>query len=227
MYLIIRGHIRNAFHDEQLLSFIEKLYSIDNSLEIYIHTWNILQNDVSWRNIKSNNTIINVDIINNYFKEFAKLIKNIIIDDDNKILLNGKTNGFVSSGKMPLIGWKNYWYGQYNIINYLKNTKYSNDKTLVINMRFDLFSKPYFLQHLQHKLGETLEFIKTNMNLNINCNKFVFDNEQCNIDNIILGTIESQFKLISKFHFDLDNIINTYGNICNHEKYVFKVNNDL
>lgn len=226
MYLIIRGHIRNSFNDKDLYVFVKELYNLDSSLEIYIHTWNIIQNNISWRNINNNNTIINIDKINNYFGNLSKLIKHIIIDDDSKILLNGNATGYVSSGKMPLVGWKNYWYGQYEIINFLKNSKSQIDNSIVINMRFDLFSKPIF-SNLQHKINEMLNFISKYYNLKINKNKFIYDNEECNIDNIYLGTLDSQYKLISKFHFELDNIIKKYGNIHNHEKYVFRVNNDL
>lgn len=226
MYLIIRGHIRNSFNNNELYLFIQKLYEIDTSLEIYIHTWNIVQNDISWRNMNNGKIIINVDMINEYFSELSKLIKHIIIDDDSKILLNGNTSGYVSSGKMPLVGWKNYWYGQYSIINFIKNSKSQTDNSIVINMRFDLFSKPIF-SNIQHKVTEMLNFVKKYFNLEIKTNKFIYDNEECNIDNIFLGTIHSQFELVSKFHFKLDDIIKKYGNIHNHEKYVFRVNNDM
>jgi len=226
MYLIIRGHIRNSFNDDELYLFVQKLYEIDTSLEIYIHTWNIRQNNISWRNINNNKTIINADKIIEYFGKLSKLIKYIIIDDDSKILLNG----YVSSGKMPLIGWKNYWYGQYSIINFLKNSKSQTDNSIVISLRFDLFSKQIF-SNIQHKTTEMLNFVKKyynmNMEIEIEKNKFIYDNEECNIDNIFLGTIYSQFKLVSKFNFELDDIIQKYGNIHNHEKYVFRVNKDL
>ena len=40
---------------------------------------------------------------------------------------------------MPLKGWKNYWYGQYSIINYIYNTNIDKNE-IVINTRFDLLS---------------------------------------------------------------------------------------
>ena len=226
MYLIIRGHIRNSFNTKDLYMFVKELYNLDLSLEIYIHTWNIVQNNISWRNMNNIKTTINADKIIEYFGELSKLIKHIIIDDDSKIILNGNTTGYVSSGKMPLVGWKNYWYGQYEIINFLKNSKSQTDNSIVINMRFDLFSKSIF-SNIQHKTTEMLNFVKKHHNLEMEKNKFIYDKEECNIDNIFLGTIYSQFELVSKFHFELDDIIKKYGNVHNHEKYVFRVNEDL
>jgi len=38
---------------------------------------------------------------------------------------------------MPLIGWKNYWYGKYQIINYIYNNKV-NENEMIVNFRFDI-----------------------------------------------------------------------------------------
>ena len=47
-----------------------------------------------------------------------KTTENIIIDDDATIQLIGNLNGNINNGPMPIIGWKNYWYGKYKIIEY-------------------------------------------------------------------------------------------------------------
>ena len=54
MILVIRGHIRNSFETKELYNFIEELYNIYPDLKIFIHTWNIFANSVSWRNITVN-----------------------------------------------------------------------------------------------------------------------------------------------------------------------------
>ena len=74
MYLIIRGHIRNSFNNKDLYMFVKELYNLDLSLEIYIHTWNIVQNNISWRNVNNIKTIISADKIIEYFGELSKLI---------------------------------------------------------------------------------------------------------------------------------------------------------
>ena len=56
MIIIIRGHIRNTFDTKYFYYFIENLYNLFPDLKIFIHTWNIFANNISWRNIQINNT---------------------------------------------------------------------------------------------------------------------------------------------------------------------------
>ena len=85
MILIIRGHIRKSFENKQFYNFIKKIYEIYPTLEIYIHTWSIFANNISWREIEVNDNIVTEDTIYTYFDDLKHLIKNIIIDDDTKI----------------------------------------------------------------------------------------------------------------------------------------------
>jgi len=121
MILIIRGHIRNSFETKNLYNFVEILYNIDSELKVFIHTWNIFSNNISWRKININNTDVNEEIIYNYFGKLRSCIKHIIIDDDQIIKLYGNLVGNINNGLMPIIGWKNYWYGKYQIIDYVYN----------------------------------------------------------------------------------------------------------
>ena len=59
-----------------------EIYKIDNNLQIYIHTWNIFSNNISWRKIEADNKIVTKEIIEDYFNILSRLIKHIIIDDD-------------------------------------------------------------------------------------------------------------------------------------------------
>jgi hypothetical protein len=211
MLLLLRGHIRNSFDSKDLYLFIEQLYRMDSSLKIYIHTWNILQNNISWRDVDMNITSVSSEMIHEYFGEFSNLIRHIIIDDDTKIQLHGNTSGYVSSGKMPLIGWKNYWYGKYELIKYVKDAIGPMDNSMVI----------------KYDIPEMIAFIKTYFQSKLVKNEFIYDYPECNIDNIYIGLIKSQYQLISQFHYLLDSIIKLYGNIHNQEKYVFMVNSDL
>jgi hypothetical protein len=189
-----------------------------------VHTWNIIQNDVSWRRyIKKNFTNVNTEMITNYFCDLTHLIKHIIIDDDKNIKINGKLTGKVSSGGMPLIGWKNYWYGKYKILEYLTEVKKDNLNEFTITMRFDLFTKKVY-SNLSHNINDTFNFVVKNKSETIDKNVFIFEKEECNIDNIYIGSIYTLFKLSSKFHNEMDDILIKFGNIHNHEKYVFFVN---
>ena len=221
MILILRGHIRESFNTKDLYNFVKNLYNICSNLYIYIHTWNIFANNLSWRKIEKNNNIVNNKIIYNYFNDLKHLIKIIIIDDDSKIDLIGNLNGNVGLSKMPLKGWKNYWYGKYSIINYIYNTDIDKNE-FVINTRFDLFCNSNNFNNIQ-----IINFIKNNnKNLFIK-NNFLIDKYKDGIDNIYIGNINTMYTLIHKFYYDLDNILTIYNKIKNQEYLVFLLNDNM
>ena len=221
MILILRGHIRESFNTKDLYNFVKDLYIMFPDLNVYIHTWNIFANNISWRNIEINNNIVESSTIFNYFDDLKILIKKIIIDDDTKIKLIGNLNGLVALSKMPLKGWKNYWYGKYSIINYIYNTDIDKNE-FVINTRFDLFCNSNNFNNIQ-----IINFIKNNnKNLFIK-NNFLIDKYKDGIDNIYIGNINTMYTLIHKFYYDLDNILTIYNKIKNQEYLVFQLNNNL
>lgn len=229
MIIILRGHIRNSFDDEKLYNFIKKIYNFNNNIEIYIHTWNIKQNNISWRAIQENLESIIEDTIYNYFKDLGHLIKCIIIDDDKKIQLKGKVNGKIGIGPCPLLGWKNYWYGQFRIIDFINNI-FENKEKKVLNLRFDIlsnctnFSKAQITYFNEENL---INFINQNLDKTISKNIFLFNEEKFGIDNIYIGNIKTQYLLITHFNNNLDSFLNSYKNIRHQEFMVFNENNKL
>ena len=227
MILILRGHIRESFNSNNLYNLIKKIYNEFRDLKIYIHTWNIFANNISWRNIKINNNIVESSTIFNYFDDLKFLIKKIIIDDDTKIKLIGNLNGNVALSAMPLIGWKNYWYGQYSIINYIYNTNIDKNE-IVINTRFDVLSNSFDVNII-----EVMYFIKNNNNKSYIKNKFLIENELLKeiwctgVDNIYIGNINTMYKLIHKFYYELDNIIKINNKIVHQEYLVVIVNSEI
>ena len=67
MILVIRGHIRDSFKTSDLYQLVKNIYNIQNDLKIFIHTWNTFANNVSWRNIKIDNTQVTKENIYIYF----------------------------------------------------------------------------------------------------------------------------------------------------------------
>ena len=141
MILIIRGHIRNSFENKILYNLIKEIYDLFPDLKIFIHTWNIYCNNLSWRIMDIDSRIVNEELIYEYFDDLKHIIHNIIIDDDTKIQLIGNLNGNINDGFMPIKGWKNYWYGKYKIIDFLKNKLDDDNKEPIINFRFDIIGK--------------------------------------------------------------------------------------
>jgi hypothetical protein len=223
MILIIRGHIRDSFNSSKLYDYIKDLYIIDSNLKIFIHTWNIFANNISWRQIDINNTIVTEEIIYSYFGDkFKNLIKKIIIDDDSKIQIIGNLDGYINKGPMPIIGWKNYWYGKYKIIEYIKKNMEDTLTTMVINMRFDLFDN----RHSSSK--ETyINYIKSNIGNTFTKNIFLRDQEFKGVDNIYIGNIQTMYKLIYFFYYFLDVILMKYNDTLHQEFFVYRINNKL
>ena len=221
MILFIRGHIRNSLDDMELYNFIKKMEDDYGMIfDIYIHTWNIKRNSISWTNVTADNTPVTKPFIRKYFKNLKSTIHHIIIDDDRKIKLHGKTEGNINNGLMPLIGWKNYWYGKHKMVKYLHdNIKNEN----VVSIRFDFF------QYSPHVRKEQLiDFIITNHKNKLSSNVFFFRNEQdyC-IDNIYIGNIHTMYRLCDYFHNSLDEILRKHPDIKNQEFLVPIINNEL
>jgi hypothetical protein len=218
MILIIRGHIRNSFENKNLYDLIKIIYETYSDVKIYIHTWNIFSNNISWRTININNNIVNEKIIYEYFGDLSHLVKHIIIDDDSKIRLIGNTNGLVSDTAMPLIGWKNYWYGKYQIINYIYNNKV-NENEMIVNFRFDINMNSFSIDN-----NCIINFIKENHNLIFTKNVFLKD-KITGCDNIYIGNIKTMYKVIHKMFYDLDDIIFKHP-IINHQEILVTIIND-
>ena len=221
MIIVIRGHVRNSFETNQLYNFIEELHNIYPDLKIFIHTWNIFANNISWRNIDVNSAQVNEERINNYFGKLSNCIKHIIIDNDKDIKLIGNLVGTINNGPMPIIGWKNYWYGKYKIIDYIYNEEKYDEET-VVNLRFDLFSNS---NNFDKNL--IIDFIKKNNEINFTKNQFLFDYEANGIDNIYIGNINTMYKLTNNFFYELDDILCKNNNTRNQERLVYRINTQI
>lgn len=220
MILIIRGHIRNSFENKNLYNLIKLIYEKYTDVKIYIHTWNIFSNDISWRKININNNIVNEKIIYDYFNDLSHLIKHIIIDDDSKIRLIGKTTGFVSKSLMPTIGWKNYWYGKFKILSYIYYNKIDKNE-MIVNFRFDINMNSNNIDN-----NCIMNFIKENNKLIFTKNVFL-KNRIMGVDNIYIGNIIIMYKLTHTFFYRLDDIIRKHRNIVCQEQLVCIINDKI
>jgi F0F1-type ATP synthase delta subunit len=219
--LVIRGHIRNSFDTKNLYYLIKDIYHLFPDLKIYIHTWSIFANNISWREVNSNYKKVDEDIIYDYFDDLKELIEHIIIDDDTKIKLIGNLQGNVSDSKMPLIGWKNYWYGKHKIIEYIYK-KNIDENEMIVNVRFDVLNNSFSFDN-----NFIINFIKYN-DIKFIKNIFLFnDGKDEGIDNIYIGNIKTMYKLTNKFFNELDDIISKNPGYINQEKLVYKLNSCL
>ena len=216
MIILLRGHIRNSFDTPYLYEFIQYL-SNNYNIEIYIHTWDIIQNSISWREIKENNIPVNNELIYDYFKDLKHLIKHIIIDNDKNLKLFGNTKGLIY--KAPCLGWKNMWYGKFRIIQYLfQNSHLFKMKPpvdqLIVNIRFDIFSNSQVFESINiFKFINNIAYYTSLYNQVLRKNIFIKNVACCyGVDNIYIGNINTMYKLIGHFHHNLDKIMLRYKN---------------
>jgi hypothetical protein len=219
MIILLRGHVRASFNDNRLYSFVKHLCRTYKDVEIYIHTWNILQNNISWRKVASKEITITKNIIHKYFRDCSKYIKNIIIDDDKLITLNGNLDGKIAGSLCPLIGWKNYWYGQYQIINHINNLNTYSKNNLMVNIRFDVFTNPHGFSE-----RDILTFINKHYNTVSSEIKFIYNEFFLGCDNCFIGNTETMYKLIHHFHFNLDDILSKFK-IIKHQEGLVMIEN--
>jgi hypothetical protein len=222
MILVIRGHIRNSFNNKDLYLLVKEIDSLESSdLSIYIHTWNIVANNLSWRSIDTNALPVTKEHIYDYFSDLKDRIKEIIIDDDTKIKLIGNLNGKINGGPAPIVGWKNYWYSKYQIINHIY-TSISNNDEIVVNTRFDILNNS-----VSFNRDQILLFIQSHYKLRLNKNVFTRDEEYNGCDNIYIGTINTMYKLTDKFFYSLDEILDENTDTRNQERLVYRINKQL
>ena len=186
-------------------------------IKIYIHTWNILQTNISWRDVKLNTTKINEQMIKAYFGDLQNMIVKIIIDNDKNNKLVGTTRGNISMSLAPKIGWKNMWYGKKRIIDEIGKEPVNE---IIVNLRFDIFtnSNPF-------KREVLLKFIQSNNKVDKK-NIFIYNHEVRGIDNIYIGNFNTMFNLIYHFHYNLDNIL-LENSVYSQEFLVFRENNKM
>ena len=191
-------------------------------LKIFIHTWSIFANNISWRHINVDNQNVTNEIIYDYFDDLKHLIKHIIIDDDTKIELFGNLSGNVSITPMPIVGWKNYWYGKYKIIDYIYN-KHIDENEMIVNYRFDIMNNSNNFDEIS-----IINFLKSNSEINFKKNIFFFDDDNhFGIDNIYVGNILTMYKLIKKFFYELDDILSKNIDTKHQEFLVYRINSTL
>ncbi len=237
MKLILRGHIRTSFENKHLYNFVKDCLTFCNlkkePFQIYIHTWNVVQSNSSWRSMYEIPDKINEKKVYDYFGELWKYIEHIIVDDDKKIELIGRLDGNVGRGECPIKNWKNYWYGKYQIIDYLYNNFNGDLKSStewIINTRFDVFNNSFSLSN-----NVLIDFIYNNFDNEVfnqettKKNKFIFDCCSFGVDNFYVGTIEPMYNMTKLFYLFLDEINRekTFENTFSQEFLVYHVNEDL
>jgi len=218
MILFLRGHLRRSFESRKLYELLKDIAESISPmpLDIYIHTWNIIQSTVSWRPLEQDDAAVTIDMIHTYFDDMASHIKHIIIDDDRNIVLKGNLEGCVGRSRAPLLGWKRYWYGQYHMMRYIST--HADMADTIVNMRFDVLENSCSFTNEQ-----VVNFVTT-LKPPFTKNVFLKDAEFTGCDNAYAGSTATMLRLVTHFHDKLDLILKLEHRIQYQEFLVMKEN---
>lgn len=226
--IILRGHIRDSFINNNLNDFLIYLINRSLDIDIYIQTWSYLEcyDGCSWRKTTFDDKII-VDekyVLNYFDDKVKKYIKKIIIINENEIELTGTTEGLIgnkcSTNKK---GWKNMWYGIHKINEYVYNLK--KPYLYFINTRIDFFSNDIISRRRQDydyniSYEKLYQLFLDNKNNN---DKIIFlKNSGPGVDNYYMGPISYIYKLSYFFNHDFDETIKKCAPQYKQEIFVYE-----
>ena len=199
MNLILRGHIRNSFDNKNLYNLTKEL-SNKQDLKLFIHAWNVIQTNISWRHIPENRSVVSQDLIKNYFEDLSCLIKDIIIEDDQNIKIEGRKEGNIGHSHAPILGYKYMFYGMMkaaeNVLNHV------GPDELVTQTRFDIMSN-----WGSFRKEQIIEFINTAPSKRIQFMMEEAANESTvGIDNIYIAKAKDMYDLLHHMYYNLDEI---------------------
>lgn len=216
--LLIRGHIRNSFEDDRLLSLVRH-FADNYELKVFIHTWNIVQNGLSWRRMEEISNQVDQEVVKIYFKDLSPLINLLMIEDDKKIKLHGKTEGLIGRTPCPVLAWKNMYYGKLRLIDAVSELVPADE--VAVQTRFDLLSNRF-----SPEFQEIVNFLDGNyeaVSRGDQDERIRFLKMHCflGMDNIYMASVENMQKFIRYMYFDMDRILKVHEGTIHQEHISF------
>ena len=94
---------------------------------------------------------------------------------------------------------------------------------MIINCRFDILTNSNIFPE-----NDIINLIKNNSEMKFTKNIFMFNDEKhTGIDNIYIGNINTMYKLINKFFYELDDILSKNNDTNHQEMLVYRINKNL
>jgi hypothetical protein len=216
--LLIRGHVRSSFNDERLITLVRS-FAQKYELSIFLHTWNVVQNRLSWRHMEDIPNEVSEKVVRSYFQELDPLVKMVIIDDDKKIKLQGNTKGNIGRTPCPVLAWKNMYYGKLRLIEAV--SELADASEVAVQTRFDLLSNNF-----SPKIDEVVDFLDSNYESVRNGDveeRIRFLRMHCflGMDNIYMASVSNMQIFIRHMYFDMDRILRIHENTIHQEHISF------
>ena len=221
MKIILWGHIRDSFNNDDLYNLLDNINNKFN-LEIFIQTWSIFSSSLSWRSVEYNNNQVTSDIIKKYFRKLSDNIKIIEILDENTITLHGRLEGKIGKSNMPIKGWKFMLYGMFHITEIIYKSSSNKDENILIT-RFDIMNNSHSFSY---------SYLINYITNNINTEEFLFTHGisrklKCGCDNLMIGKLQSLYNLLYNMHKNLDKVLNRHPLLRSQEWYFIYEQNYL
>lgn len=215
--LLVRGHERGSFANAMFADYAKGLSGrLGAEVRAFVHTWNESEAKQSHRPVRRHKVrTITENDVRTYFGD---LLEWLAIDDDREIQLPGSSEGRI--GGIPARPWKNMWYGKHRAAKAIADSDHDFD--LVICVRLDNFLNMES-RHYAHVNVRTMD---DTCRRALSCTDpervhFVKDATCPGIDNFYTGQPAAVFRLIDRFHNEMDDVRRTYPDIHHQEFLVY------
>jgi hypothetical protein len=220
MKVLLRGHIRGSFDNNDLYNLLKRI-DTQFGVEIYIHTWSIFSSSLSWRRIDSNANAVTNKIVQTYMRDLAPKIKVLMIDNEQKVVLRGRTQGLISITRMPIKGWKYMLHGMFRLIAFVHNIIPDKNEKILIT-RFDILNN-----HCNVTPSYMEDYIRTHVKTDapVLFSDGTANNRQMGCDNVLLGRASALYRLIHMMHTNLDEVLARHPrDVCQEFYFVYEHN---
>lgn len=216
LIIALRGHIRSSMDNNSLLTLLSYLSAVFET-RIYVHTWGVVQNSLSWRNISEIPKTVDAGMVFDYLSGLD--VRSVAVDDDSSISHVGKVDGTIGRTRCPVLGWKNMYWGKIQLMKAIADVEPPESATL--QMRLDILSNPF-----SPTTKEIVEFVERERNVLANGagdERIRFLRMHCfmGVDNIYMAGAGDMLRFTSYMYYDMDRILHVHRGTIHQEHIAF------
>ena len=211
--LIVRGHERGAFYDRAFANYASGMAArLVADVRAFVHTWNESEAKLSHRPLcRQRVRPITETDVRNYLGD---VVEWVAVDDDDRIQLQGSAEGAI--GGIPARAWKNMWYGKHRAAEAVRRSGKTFD--LVVCVRVDNFLN----MESRRYAGVRTDTMDAACRRALACadpNKihFVREGTYPGVDIFYTGRPDAVFRLIDRFHLEMDEVRTDYPDVHHQE----------
>lgn len=214
--IALRGHVRDSLSDSRLRDLLG-LMSHSFRLSVFVHTWNLQQNSLSWRKVEEVPNQIDEEAVRTYLGGLD--VESVEIGRDGFVNHPGNIEGTIGRTRCPVLGWKNMYYGKVRVCSLVSAS--TPPEGVTMQMRFDLLSNPF-----SPKEEELLEFAKREfeaLSVDPGDERIRFLRMHCflGVDNVYMARIGEMSKFVSYMYYDMDRILVVHRGTVHQEHIAF------